>query len=152
MAPCFSILAWKIRQTKEPGVLPSLGLQSQMRLSAQTRTHTHTVTSASIFILKQHVNSLWSHSTKNTEASGALQAWRAWRHVLLCLFFLVFIYLAASGLSCGAWDRLLRHGLSTWRTERAGLAAVACGLSCSVAYGILVPQPRFRPMRCAVSS
>ena len=153
MAPCFSILAWKIRQTKEPGVLQSLGLQSQMQLSTQTHTHTHThVTSASIFIVKQCVNSLWSHSTKNNEASGTLQAWRAWHHVLLCLFFFNIYLFGCIRSYCGTWDRLLRHGLSTWRTEHAGLAAVACGLSCSVAYGILVPQPRFRPMHCAVNS
>ena len=118
-----------------------------------TNTHTHThVTSASIFILKQCVNSLWSHSTKNNEASGTLQAWRAWHHVLLCLFFFNIYLFGCIRSYCGTWDRLLRHGLSTWCTEHAGLAAVACGLSCSVAYGILVPQPRFRPMHCAVNS
>ena len=118
-----------------------------------THPHTHThVTSASIFILKQCVNSLWSHSTKNNEASGTLQAWRAWHHVLLCLFFFNIYLFGCIRSYCGTWDRLLRHGLSTWCTEHAGLAAVACGLSCSVAYGILVPQPRFRPMHCAVNS
>ena len=87
MATHFSILAWKIRQTKEPGVLQSLGLQSQMRLSACVHIHTHIITSASIFILKQCINSLWSHSTKNNEASGTVQAWRACQHILLCFLF-----------------------------------------------------------------
>ena len=78
-----------------------------------THTHTHTVISASVFILKQCVNSLWSHSTKNNEASGTLQAWRACHHVLLCFLFLIFLHLAASGLTCGRWDRLWKHGLSS---------------------------------------
>ena len=80
---------------------------------AHTHTHTHTVISASVFILKQCVNSLWSHSTKNNEASGTLQAWRACHHVLLCFLFLIFLHLAASGLTCDRWDRLWKHGLSS---------------------------------------
>ena len=37
MATHSSILAWKIPQTEEPGGLPSMGLQSQMRLSDRVK-------------------------------------------------------------------------------------------------------------------
>ena len=53
----------------------------------------------------------------------------------------VFIYLAASGLSCIIWDLSL---------QCAGSVAVACGLSCSKVCGILVPRSRIEPMSPAL--
>ena len=48
MATHCSILAWRIPWTEEPGGLPSMGLQSQTRLSNfHTHTHTHTELSSS---------------------------------------------------------------------------------------------------------
>ena len=77
--------------------------------------------------------------------------------------FLLFIYLAASGLSCSTWDLSLRRsgfslvvapGLQSTQAQQlqhaASLVIVhagsrAHGLSCSVACGILVPQPGMEP-------
>ena len=44
-------------------------------------------------------------------------------------FFSFSLILSALGLHCGAWGSLI----------------VACELSCSEAYGILVPQPGIEP-------
>ena len=49
MATCFSILAWKIPQTEEPGglQLERVGhscVSARMRVCAYTHTHTHTHT------------------------------------------------------------------------------------------------------------
>ena len=49
----------------------------------------------------------------------------------------LFIYLAVLGLSCNIWELLL------WST---GSLAMAHGLSCSMACGILIPRTRIQPM------
>ena len=99
--------------------------------------------------------------------------WVSFNIYLFCLF-IFFIFLAASGLSCGMQDLLFQcAGLSlvvacrfslsncgVWAQEclglvvcgtwalylrRASSVVVACGLSCPVACGILVPQLRIEP-------
>ena len=54
-------------------------------------------------------------------------------------------FIEAHGLlsSCGAWGA---HKLwSVWTPEHMGSVVVACGLSCPVACGILVPRPGIEP-------
>ena len=62
---------------------------------------------------------------------------------LHCLFK-IYIYL----FTWLCWASVAVLGLSrcgTWALEHVGLVAVACRLSCSVACGILVPQPGIEP-------
>jgi len=55
----------------------------------------------------------------------------------MCHLATLFIYLAALGLSCGTGNlSCIIQDLLLWCTDSLD---VACGLSCSVAYGILVP-------------
>jgi len=76
-------------------------------------------------------------------------------------FFLIFIYLAVSGLSCGMqdlhcimWNLLLQLSDSlvvmcrlssrgVWALKHVASVLTAHGLSCSMAGGILVPEPGF---------
>jgi len=86
----------------------------------------------------------------------------------------LLIYLTASGLTCSTWDLrcvvqnliIRAQGLSgsgehapgwagfcscsTWTLEYTGSVVVAHELSCSVARGILVPQPGMKPVSPAL--
>ena len=52
-----------------------------------------------------------------------------------------------SGLSCSTHFCCVTRDLSLWRVDSV---VVASGLSCSVAYGILVPRPGMEPVSLAV--
>ena len=57
-------------------------------------------------------------------------------------FFLIFIYLAASGLSCGVQAlslRLIDSPVVALRLQSTGSIVVVHGLSCSEACGVFVP-------------
>ena len=67
-----------------------------------------------------------------------------------------FAYLAAVGLTCGMWalgqvSQIFCFGTWTPAVARGsssvmcGLSSCGCGLSCSMACGILVPQPGIEP-------
>ena len=65
------------------------------------------------------------------------------------IFFLIFIYLAASGLGCGTREASvavlgLLSGGGAWALGLAGSVA-GHGLSCPAAQGILVPRPGTEP-------
>ena len=51
MATHSSILAWEIPWTEEPGVLQSMGLQSQTQQSTRLCAHTHTKNKAALCAL-----------------------------------------------------------------------------------------------------
>ena len=55
----------------------------------------------------------------------------------------MFIYLAVLGLGCSTWD----FHCDLWGsvTVARALSVVACSLSCSMAWGILVPRPGIEP-------
>ena len=57
------------------------------------------------------------------------------------LFIFIYLFLAASGLSCGMWDLLL---------QRTGSVVAVLGPSCPTVYGILVPQPGLEPVSPAL--
>ena len=61
----------------------------------------------------------------------------------------IYFYLATSDLSCGMWDLSLQHTdslVGVYRLQSSWtLVVVMHGLSCSVACGILVPQPEIKP-------
>ena len=60
---------------------------------------------------------------------------------MMCLFLLfskIFLYFAVSGLSCGLRDLSLQNADSLTTDS----LTTACGLSCSTAWGILVPGRR----------
>ena len=59
------------------------------------------------------------------------------------IFFYLFVYLA----SLGTWDLPVAHRLYWWH---AGSLVAMGGLSCSLACGILVPQPRLKPVSPAL--
>ena len=54
------------------------------------------------------------------------------------LFISLFIYLAAPGLTCSMWD--LRYVTGDLLFQGAGSLVVVCGLNCSEACRILIPQ------------
>ena len=66
----------------------------------------------------------------------------------LFLKFILCIYFAVSGLSCGMPDpHCFMRDLLLWHRDSL---VVAFGLSCSVACGILVPQQGMEPMSSAL--
>ena len=58
------------------------------------------------------------------------------KNINFFFFYCLFVYLAALGVSCSMWDLSLQFTDS--QLWHAGSAVVVHGLSCSMAYGILV--------------
>ena len=71
------------------------------------------------------------------------------KHFLKIFIYLFILFLAASGLSCGAWPLCCSVPASLWLWH-VGLVVVAHRLSCPVACGILIPRPGIEPMSPAL--
>ena len=89
---------------------------------------------------------------------------------LINVIFLIFVYLAVSGLSCGMqdlhclmWNLLLQltdslvvmcrlSSWGVWALKHVASVVTAHGLSCSMACGILVPEPGFEFVSFALQS
>ena len=93
----------------------------------------------------------WAKTLLWKESSAA----DTWMRLRLDLFFFfyntfkkyLFIYLAASALSCSTHLCCVMRDLSLWHVDSV---VAASGLSCSVAYGILVPWPGMEPVSLAL--
>ena len=92
----------------------------------------------SMGLLKHQVGAAITHRLLTPSVLGGLGSF---------FFFLIFIYLAVSCLSCSTWDlHCSMCGLSLqhagYLLRRVGFSLVAAhGLSCPATCGILVPRP-----------
>ena len=92
--------------------------------------------------------------SKNFTLEGKQCCWHLNETQIIPLFFFyntfkkyLFIYLAASALSCSTHLCCVMWDLSLWHVDSV---VAASGLSCSVAYGILVPWPGMEPVSLAL--
>ena len=114
MATHYSILAWRILWTEEPGGLQSMGSQSVRHDWAHTHTHTHTHTSiwAAITNMIEWVAYKQHKFISNSSRVWAVQHQYTSVHVMSISWFTDNCLIPVS--SHGEWEREGRSALISW--------------------------------------